>query len=114
MERVRATRSHSVPERPPFTLRPGDIVEVAARDDEWPAFVFVETADGSGWVPLRFLVEDGGQTVATVGYDTTELATEEGQELEVLSRDDESGWLWCRGPSGAEGWVPVNTVEPIG
>jgi Variant SH3 domain len=112
VDRVVAVRAHAVPERPPFTLQPGVLVEVGEGDGVWPAFVFVTAADGSGWVPSRFLAESEGRTVAVAAYDTTELATAEGEVLEVLRRDDEGGWLWCRGPSGAEGWVPVSTVAP--
>jgi hypothetical protein len=30
-------------------------------------------------------------------YDTAELRTDEGEELQVLHEDIASGWLWCRG-----------------
>lgn len=113
MSRVVAVRAHTVPDRQTLTLRPGDVVEVGERDTDWPAFVFVTTANGSGRVPERYLTEKEGHTIAVEGYDTTELATELGEELEVVRRDDESGWLWCRGSSGTEGWVPTKTVEPI-
>jgi len=38
------------------------------------------------------------------------LARQE-QFLEVVDRDDESGWLWCRSADGREGWVPSRSVE---
>lgn len=40
-------------------------------------------------------------------YDTTELAVAAGERVEVVDRDDESGWWWCRNRDGTEGWVPV-------
>ena len=84
--------------------------------EHWTAFVHVRTADGgSGWVPTRYL-SSGAPGPATVltPYDTTELATQAGDELEILVRDDESEWHWCRNVDGAEGWVPVETLAPPG
>ncbi len=107
---VRVTRRHEVPERPPIRLAVGDRVVVGRRDTEWPAFVFVETASGSGWVPSRHLSTDSGAAIVLHPYDTTELPAVTGDILSVLSRDDESGWLWCRSEDGREGWVPVRCV----
>lgn len=111
MSFVVATEAHAIPERPPLSLAPGDVVTVGRRDRDWPAFVFVTAARGSGWVPSRHLSADAGQAVVQTAYDTTELATRSGEILELVARDDESGWLWCRSADGREGWVPSRTVE---
>ena len=111
-ETVRAARAHEIPERPPLRVAVADSVEIVQRDDEWPAFVFVKARHGSGWVPARHLSSDAGAARVLAAYDTTELPTRAGEQLEVLERDDESGWLWCRASDGREGWVPVKTVEP--
>jgi len=108
---VVATEAHAIPERPPLSLASGDVVTVGRRDGDWPAFVFVTTAHGSGWVPSRYLSADAGRAVVAMPYDTTELATRSGEILEVVDRDDESGWLWCRSADGREGWVPSRSVE---
>jgi hypothetical protein len=113
MGRARAREAHSVPERPPIRVAAGDVVLVGERDTKWPAFVFVTTSDGAGWVPDRYLSRDGTSAVVIVRYDTTELPTETGVVLDVLVQDDESGWWWCRAPDGAEGWVPVATLESL-
>jgi hypothetical protein len=47
-------------------------------------------------------------------YDTTELPTESGEVLDVITEDVQSGWLWCRSATGRTGWVPVNTVDSLG
>ena len=112
MSLVRALNAHEIPQRAPLRLKPGERVEVGERDTTWPAFVFVTTAAGQGWVPERHLREEEGRAVAAAGYDTTELATSVGEELAVLERDEVSGWLWCRSAQGREGWVPQSTVEP--
>ncbi len=49
----------------------------------------------------------------TEEYDTAELPTEEGEELEVLHEDLTSGWLWCRAKDGREGWVPERTLSRL-
>ncbi len=80
------------------------------RDHEWPAFVFVTTSKGVGWVPVRHLSTSSGTAVVVDAYDTTELSTEVGDDLEAIHEDTDSGWLWCRSAVGREGWVPINTV----
>ena len=109
---VRATTAHAIPERASIRIAPGDEVTVRRRDTTWPAFVFVETDDGEGWVPERFLATDAGRTTVLTSYDTTELATEVGERLAVVATDHQGGWVWCRNADGAEGWVPMSTVEP--
>jgi hypothetical protein len=89
----------------------GDRVNVGERDSEWPAFVFVTTQKGSGWVPERHLDRQGAGAVVTEAYDTTELRTQEGEELEVLDEDLTSGWIWCRAKNGREGWVPQRALS---
>jgi hypothetical protein len=104
---------HEIPQRRPIRLEVGERVEVGARDDEWPAFVFVRTRRGSGWVPERHLQRDGAAAVVTEAYDTAELATTQGERLEVLREDRPSGWVWCRAEDGREGWVPERTLAPV-
>jgi hypothetical protein len=55
MTRRRATSSHSIPERPPIQVVPGQRVRAGQRDTEWAEFVSVTTGDGAGWVPERCL-----------------------------------------------------------
>jgi len=111
MDRIRAAVAHHIPDRTPMWVRSGEMVEVGERSTEWPAFVFVTATRGSGWVPSRHLSATAGRAIVTTPYDTTELATSAGEEFEVIRRDDESGWLWCRSDHGTEGWVPIGTLE---
>lgn len=112
MRRVRAAEAHEIPERPPIRVRPGQRVRVGQRDTEWPAFVFVTTDEGEGWVPERYLDTSSDPAVVAAAYDTTELATTAGEELTVLARDEAGGWVWVRNAAGREGWVPLRTVAP--
>ncbi|HSL97506.1 MAG TPA: alpha-amylase family glycosyl hydrolase [Candidatus Deferrimicrobiaceae bacterium] len=110
-ERVVVVARHRPPRRRPVRLRPGDAVRVGRRNAMWPAFVMVRFGRAVGWVPSRHLEERRGkQAVVRHGYDTTELAVDPGDELEVVERDDESGWLWCRSRDGRGGWVPIRSV----
>lgn len=110
---VVAISAHEIPDRPPVRVDVGDRVDVGERDTEWPAFVFVTSPRGSGWIPERLLQRRGASTVVAEPYDTTELPTEKGDELEVLVEDLASGWLWCRAKTGREGWVPERTVSRL-
>lgn len=51
MVTVRAAKAHAIPGRPPIQVTAGQRVQVGERDSTWPAFAFVTTGDGSGWVP---------------------------------------------------------------
>lgn len=112
MTRLRATVAHTIPERPPIQVSPGQQVQAGQRDTDWPAFVFITTDSGEGWVPERHLDTSTDPAVVITAYDTTELATTVGEELAVITRDDPSGWAWVRSAAGREGWVPLRTVEP--
>ncbi|MDJ0952366.1 MAG: SH3 domain-containing protein [Acidimicrobiia bacterium] len=103
--------AHEIPDRAPLQIAPGEVVSVGDRDTTWPAFVFVTAARGAGWVPARHLSADSGPAMVHTPYDTTELPVGAGDTVTVLSRDDESGWWWCRDQSGREGWVPLRNLE---
>lgn len=110
---VVAKSSHQVPDRVPLRLVEGERVDASARSSEWREHVFVtaEGGAGSGWVPVRHLSGSSGMVTVRTAYDTTELATEAGEHLEVIKEDVRSGWLWCRSAEGKEGWVPLSTLE---
>lgn len=110
--RAVAVKAHVVSERPPIVVTPGEVVVAGRRDDEWPAFVLVEAVGGSGWVPSRHLSADAGAATVITPYETTELATSEGEHLDILTTDDDSGWDWCRAADGRVGWVPQRTLRP--
>jgi hypothetical protein len=112
-----ARTAHEVPDRTPLRVAVGEEVRIGERSPEWPEwpeFVFVTAAHGSGWVPARYLSQPSGRAAVTTAYDTTELPTRPGEVLDVLAEDLLSGWLWCRGASGREGWVPVLTLDTDG
>lgn len=112
MTMVRAVKAHIIPVRSPIQVTPGQKVRVGRRDTTWPAFAFVTTDDGSGWVPARHIDVSSEPAVVLAPYDTTELAAAVGELLMVLVIDDPSGWTWVRNALGHEGWVPNDTIEP--
>jgi hypothetical protein len=112
VKRVLAVRAHEISARAPMQVTPGEEVYAGDRDTDWPEFVFVTAAPGSGWVPARYLSQPSGDAVVETAYDTTELPTNIGDVLDVLTDDHQSGWLWCRNSAGREGWVPHRTVDP--
>ena len=55
MTRLVAATAHEISARPPLLVEPGEVVTVGRNDQEWPAFVYVTTPHGEGWVPLKVL-----------------------------------------------------------
>jgi hypothetical protein len=110
---LRASAAHTIPQRPPIRVVPGQQVQVGQHDTDWPTFVFITTDDGAGWVPERYLDTSADPAVVVTSYDTTELATAAGEELTLVERDDPSGWALVRNAEGGEGWVPLSALEPI-
>ena len=54
MTRLRATAAHTIPQRPPIRVTPGQHVRAGQRDTDWPGWAWVRNAAGrQGWVPLR-------------------------------------------------------------
>ena len=107
----RLVDDHDVSGRAPLSIAPGDEVVVGERDTEWPAFVFVTHASGSGWVPARYIDVQGTSGSVITGYDTTELPAKAGAIVEIVRDDPESGWAWCRDGDGREGWVPHRLLD---
>jgi hypothetical protein len=104
---------HVIPDRAPLIVHPGDVVRIGDRDTEWPAFVFVTTSQGTGWVPLRHIDIEGSVGTVRVGYDTTELPASAGERVDVVRDDPESGWAWCRNDDGREGWIPHRALTTV-
>ncbi len=108
---MRVVIDHEIPDRAPLAIAPGERVAVGERDTEWPAFVFITSVAGVGWVPERHL--DSARPVATVltAYDTRELPVTAGDSVEPVRDDPVSGWCWCRDLAGREGWVPHRVLQ---
>ena len=70
----------------------------------------MSSLDGEGWIPARHLSSSSGSATVLRLCDTSELSTE---VLEVTEVDSQSGWLWCRSTTAAEGWVPSNTLKGL-
>jgi SH3 domain len=112
MTRVRPTAAYRPPDRPVLEVEEGSVVATGELDDEWPAFRWcVDERGVGGWIPDRYLRhEEPGRARCLQRYSNHELAVDPGDVLELLLRDDESGWHWCRDAAGREGWVPVRVL----
>ncbi|WP_040158220.1 SH3 domain-containing protein [Mobilicoccus massiliensis] len=107
---IRVLHDHDIPSRRAIRVRPGECVRVGERSPEWPAFVFVVTTNGEGWVPERHLDASRPEAIVCDDYDTQELPVGTGDLVEVLRSDDPSAWSWCRDRDGREGWVPHSAL----
>lgn len=107
------TADHDIPDRAPLSIRPSEKVHVGERDTQWPAFVFVTSSSGSGWVPARYIEVHGETGTVLTSYNTVELPAVEGETVEVLHDDVESGWSWCRNTDGQEGWIPNSVLRAV-
>ena len=108
---VTVVHDHEIPARPAIRIVPGDTVAVGKRDTEWPAFVFIAMAEGSGWVPERHLTSDRPTARAIHAYDTQELHAATGAVLTLVEDDPDSGWAWCVSAEGQAGCVPYRALE---
>ncbi|WP_425955639.1 SH3 domain-containing protein [Xylanimonas sp. McL0601] len=108
---VVVTSDHVIPDRPPIEPRPGDRADVGEQSTDWPAFVLVTTASGSGWVPERYLDDERPTATVLHPYDTRELPASAGERLTVIEDDAESGWSWCANTAGRTGWVPHEVLR---
>ncbi|QVQ54370.1 hypothetical protein J4H86_12220 [Spiractinospora alimapuensis] len=108
---VVAIADHEIPTRPALRIAPGDVAEVGENDTTWPAFVFVTTASGTGWVPERHLGTERPTTTVVTAYNTRELPVSAQDELTVHEDDPESGWSWCTNRDGHAGWVPHTVLR---
>ena len=95
----------------PIVFSAGDAVTIGRRDDEFPGWIRVQTADrNEGWAPESYLTFTGGRSAtADCDYCARELDTSLGEALEMLL--ELNGWIWCRRLQGEEGWVPAKSVR---
>ena len=113
-QRVRVVEAHVTSDPNPIRFRAGDTLGVGHHDQVWTDYVWgTDQAGRSGWVPKQYLDigPDGRVAVALRDYDSTELTVGRKQVLEVL--DEVGGWYLCRTESGASGWVPGTSLEPL-
>ncbi|HTX68786.1 MAG TPA: SH3 domain-containing protein [Thermoleophilia bacterium] len=113
-QRVRVVEAHVTSDPNPIRFRAGDTLGVGHHDQVWKDYVWgTDQAGRSGWVPDEYLRmgPDGDFATALRDYDSTELTVGCKQVLSVL--DEVGGWYLCRTESGASGWVPGTSVEPV-
>lgn len=108
---VIAVGDHEIPLRPALRIVPGGKAIVGDQATEWPAFVFITTDKGSGWVPQRCLTADRPTARVIHAYDTQELPVVVGTVLTLVEDDPDSGWSWCVAADGQAGWVPHRVFE---
>jgi hypothetical protein len=108
--RVIAVTAHVSAYPNPIRFEPGDRLVLGERDDAYPGWIRVITADGNaGWAPEQF-VECRSQTEgrAVEEYTARELNTVAGDSL--VSHRELNGWLWVENDRGECGWVPKETT----
>jgi hypothetical protein len=109
---ARVVRDYRTQYANPIKFAKGDIVTVAHRDTEWPAFIWTATPiDGNaGWAPVDWLkLLHEGHAEALRDYSAQELDVDAGDEL--VLKHELGGWWWCERADGRCGWVPAEHVE---
>jgi Variant SH3 domain len=111
MKRTRVVRDYRTQYANPIRFAAGEIVTVAHRDTEWPAFIWTITSDGNaGWAPLDWLKPLGdGHAEALRDYSAQELDVDTGDE--VVLHSELGGWWWCQRQNGRCGWVPADRLD---
>ena len=109
---ARVIRDYRTQYANPIRFANGEIVGIAHRDTEWPAFIWTITQDdnNAGWAPFDWLTPLGdGRAEALRDYSAQELDVAIGDEVTLLHAL--GGWWWCEHADGACGWVPVEHLE---
>lgn len=111
--RARLVRDYRTTFANPIGFAAGEVVRLGERDGEWPAFVWVETADGNaGWAPHGWLRPLGdGRAEALSDYSARELDADAGDI--VLLHSELGGWWWAERADGAQGWLPARDLETL-
>ena len=112
--KVRVTTSRPCDHVVTIHMRPGDVVGVGHRNQQYPEFLWCASEDGhQGWVAESYLeITSEKEAVAQREYDAAQLTVIEGELLDVL--DQQGAFVLCRNAVGAQGWVPASILEDAG
>lgn len=113
-DKVRVTASRPADHVVTIHIRPGDVVGVGHRNQQYPEFLWCASGDGhQGWVAESYLRMTGEkEAVAQREYDAAQLTVIRGELLDVL--EQQGSWLLCRNARGVQGWVPSSILEDAG
>jgi hypothetical protein len=111
--KVRVTESRPCDHVVTIHIRPGEVVGVGHRNQQYPEFLWCGSEDGhQGWVAESYLeMTSETEAVARAEYDAAQLTVVEGEVLDVLDR--QGAFVLCRNAAGAQGWVPARVLEDI-
>lgn len=109
--RIVAVAAHTSAYPNPIRFEAGDRLVLGERDDEYPGWIRVITADGNeGWAPEQLVERRSPTEGRGVGeYTARELNTVAGETL--VCRRELNGWLWVENTRGDSGWVPKETTD---
>lgn len=94
----------------PLVLCAGDEVMVGREDTEWVGWLWCTNGEEkSGWVPKRYIWQNGDRGKMLVDYTTAELPIQAGETLTL--HNEESGWYWATNAAGENGWVPATHIR---
>ena len=109
MKHYTANTNYTVVDRSPLHLQPGDPVTPGPRDQSWPGWIWVTTADGRGSYVPEDILDPAGTSVHT-SFSARDLSVRQGERVTALR--EVKGWLWCRNAAGEEGWLPEFVLRP--
>ena len=109
--RVRVTASRPSEHAITVHIRPGDVVGVGHRNQQFPEFVWCASEAGEhGWVAEAYLEMTGEkEAVAVREYSGKQLTVVQDEVLDVIER--QGVWTLCRNSAGSQGWVPSTILE---
>jgi hypothetical protein len=98
----------------PIILHPGETVLLGEeeKDQKWKGWIWAESENNKGWIPLQILFVSDDKTRGTVKehYSAAELAVEEGDiAVKIKSLN---GWTWSKNlRTSEEGWIPDEAIS---
>jgi len=113
-DQARVTASRPADHVVTIHIRPGDVVGVGHRNQQYPDFLWCASEDGhQGWVAESYLQMTGEkEAVAQREYDAAQLTVVEDEFVDVV--EQQGFWILCRNATGTQGWVPSSILEDAG
>jgi hypothetical protein len=113
LKKARVTESRPRDHVRNLCVRPGDVIGVGHRNQQYPEMRWCTPETGhSGWMAESYFdYTSETEAVVTKDYDASQLTVFEDEVVDVL--DEVGEWWLCRNDRSIAGWVPHRILEEL-